>query len=161
MLKILSSFEMMQRIRPIVKQPFRINVPLSCYRYHSCGSQELPAKKPNVQAFAKEWIEAWNSHDLDRILSHYSEDFEIWTPYIKIHMGPNSPDSLKGKEAVRAYWTKGLQASPPIKFDLLDAAESINSIGLYYKSSRGKRVMEVMHFNSSGKVHKAVVHYTS
>lgn len=27
--------------------------------------------------FAKEWIAAWNSHDLDRILSHYVEDFEM------------------------------------------------------------------------------------
>jgi ketosteroid isomerase-like protein len=29
-----------------------------------------------AEAFASEWIEAWNSHDLDRILAHYSDDFE-------------------------------------------------------------------------------------
>ena len=27
--------------------------------------------------FAAEWIEAWNAHDLDRILSHYTDDFEM------------------------------------------------------------------------------------
>jgi hypothetical protein len=32
--------------------------------------------------FAKEWIDAWNSHDLDRILSHYGDDFEMSSPLI-------------------------------------------------------------------------------
>ena len=32
-------------------------------------------------AHAKDWIEAWNSHDLERILSHYSKEvvFEVET----------------------------------------------------------------------------------
>jgi ketosteroid isomerase-like protein len=30
--------------------------------------------------FAEEWIAAWNSHDLDRILSHYADDFEMASP---------------------------------------------------------------------------------
>ncbi|MEI8247817.1 MAG: hypothetical protein WCI51_18415 [Lentisphaerota bacterium] len=32
--------------------------------------------------FATEWIAAWNSHDLNRVLSHYSEDFETSSPFI-------------------------------------------------------------------------------
>ena len=27
--------------------------------------------------FAREWIAAWNSHDLELILSHYADDFEM------------------------------------------------------------------------------------
>ena len=37
----------------------------------------------NYKQFAKEWIESWNSHDIDKILNHYSDDFEITTPMIK------------------------------------------------------------------------------
>ncbi|WP_230627538.1 nuclear transport factor 2 family protein [Methanosarcina barkeri] len=33
-----------------------------------------------AQKFARELIEAWNSHNIDRILDHYSEDFEMTTP---------------------------------------------------------------------------------
>jgi len=33
-------------------------------------------------AFAHHWVESWNSHDLEEILSHYSEDFEMTTPFI-------------------------------------------------------------------------------
>ena len=32
--------------------------------------------------FAQEWIDSWNSHDLDRILSHLSDDFEMKSPLI-------------------------------------------------------------------------------
>jgi ketosteroid isomerase-like protein len=41
-------------------------------------------------AFAKVWVESWNSHDLDKILSHYSDDFEITTPMIKVALGINT-----------------------------------------------------------------------
>ena len=32
--------------------------------------------------FAADWIDAWNSHDLERILGHYSDDFEMCSPLI-------------------------------------------------------------------------------
>ena len=38
----------------------------------------------DAQAFAEEWVAAWNAHDLERILAHYRDDFEIITP---IHIG--------------------------------------------------------------------------
>ncbi len=40
--------------------------------------------KIEANTFAKEWLESWNSHDLDRILSHYSDDLEITTRLIKL-----------------------------------------------------------------------------
>ena len=41
-----------------------------------------------AQDFAQEWIAAWNSHDLDRILSHYAEDVEVTSPLVEMIMGP-------------------------------------------------------------------------
>jgi hypothetical protein len=32
--------------------------------------------------FAEGWGAAWNAHDLDRILAHYSDEFEMTTPFI-------------------------------------------------------------------------------
>jgi ketosteroid isomerase-like protein len=52
-------------------------------------------------------IDAWNSHDLDVILSHYSEDIEITTPMIKMALGEGD-GSLKGKDAVADYWRRAL-----------------------------------------------------
>ena len=33
-------------------------------------------EKNFAEEFARNWITAWNSHDLERILSHYSDQFE-------------------------------------------------------------------------------------
>ncbi len=113
----------------------------------------------NAQDFAKEWIEAWNSHDLDRILTHYSEDVEITTPMIKMALG-NDSGSLKGKEAVGVYWRQALIKLPDLHFELIDVATSVNSVAVYYKSVMNKNTMEVMFFDADGKVNKIIAHYT-
>jgi ketosteroid isomerase-like protein len=33
-----------------------------------------------AEVFALEWVAAWNSRDLERILQHYTEDVEITSP---------------------------------------------------------------------------------
>src|ERR1051326_2648113 len=33
-----------------------------------------------VRAFASDWIEAWNARDLDRVLTLYTDDFEMDSP---------------------------------------------------------------------------------
>ena len=32
--------------------------------------------------FAQEWVAAWNSRDLERILSHYADDVEVTSPLV-------------------------------------------------------------------------------
>ena len=59
-----------------------------------------------AEKFSKEWVEAWNSHDIDKILSHYTEDFEMSSPLIVSRMEITS-GTLKGKEAVRKYLVFG------------------------------------------------------
>ena len=34
----------------------------------------------DAREFAREWIEAWNSHDLDTILSHYADGVVLTSP---------------------------------------------------------------------------------
>ena len=109
--------------------------------------------------FAKEWIESWNSHDLPRILKHYSEDIEITTPMIKLAAGIES-GTLKGKEAVGNYWNIALQKIPDLHFELVEVTESVNSVALYYKSVMNKMAIEVMFFDENGLVNKMIAHYT-
>jgi len=35
-----------------------------------------------AERFGADWIAAWNSHDLDRVLTHYEDDFEMSSPLI-------------------------------------------------------------------------------
>jgi hypothetical protein len=109
-------------------------------------------------SFAQEWIAAWNSHDLERILSHYSEDFEMASPLIVERMGEPS-GVLKGKAAVRRYWAQGLAAQPPLRFELLDVLAGIRSITIYYRSVGRRVVAEVLEFDARGEVVRGAAHW--
>lgn len=113
----------------------------------------------NPKNFATSWITSWNSHNLEDILSHYSDDIEITTPMIKLAAGIES-GSLKGKDAVAAYWKKALQKIPDLHFELIDVTEGINSVALYYTSVMNKKAIEVMFFNDEGKVNRMYALYT-
>jgi len=115
----------------------------------------------DVQGFAEEWITTWNSHDMDQILEHYADDFEIITPMIRMSTSIDA-DSLKGKKDIRAYWEAALKKIPDLRFELEDIAVGVHSVALYYTvAAVGKKTVEVMFFNEKGKVEKVIAHYTS
>lgn len=110
-----------------------------------------------AKRFAHCWIEDWNNHDLDAVLSHYADDFEFASPLIPLIAGEAS-GVLYGKAAVRAYWEKGLAQIPDLRFELKEVLIGVDSITLYYRGHRGMAA-EVFMFNSSGKVTKALACY--
>ena len=110
-----------------------------------------------AKRFASEWIAAWNSHDLDRILAHYEDDFEMSSPIIPVLAGEPS-GKLRGKAAVGAYWAKALQKIPNLHFELVTALAGVDSVTVYYKGHRGL-CAEVLHFSPGGKVRAAFAHY--
>jgi ketosteroid isomerase-like protein len=83
-----------------------------------------------AREFAQEWVDSWNSHNLDRIMSHYAADFEMTSPFIATLMQEPS-GTLKGKENVRAYWSKALERLPDLHFELIDGLVSVASITIY------------------------------
>ena len=113
--------------------------------------------KTFAEHFAIDWIESWNSHDLDRILSHYSDDFEMSSPLIAQIAGEPS-GTLQGKQAVGGYWAKALALIPNLRFELVTTLVGANSITIYYRGARGMAA-EVFHFDDAGKVVKAFAHY--
>ncbi len=56
-----------------------------------------------ARRFAQSWYQAWNAHDLDAIMAHYSPAIEHSSPFIKRY---NDSDemSIRGIDAVRDYW---------------------------------------------------------
>jgi ketosteroid isomerase-like protein len=113
---------------------------------------------PDVaKRFAYSWIEDWNNHDLNAVLSHYADDFEFASPLISSIAGESS-GVLCGKAAVRAYWEKGLEQIPALHFELKEVLTGVDSITLYYRGHRGM-VAEVFMFDSTGKVKKALACY--
>ena len=105
----------------------------------------------NTEKFVHDWINAWNSMDLKRILSHYSADIEITTPMISMATG-SGDSTLTGKGAVEAYWRKALEKLPDLNFELLDWAEGVECVSIHYKSVMGMIAIETMWFDEHGKI---------
>ena len=111
-------------------------------------------------AFAQNWINAWNSHDLDRILAYYTDDFEMTTPFmVKFMKHPTG--TLKGKDTIRPYWEKAFQFIPNLQFQLIEVLASVDSISIYYQAILGKRGVEVLFLDPNGRIYKSIAHFNS
>ena len=113
--------------------------------------------KTFAEQFANEWIDAWNNHDLNRVLAHYTDDFEMSSPVI-VQIAGEPSGTLKGKDVVGWYWSKALAFIPDLHFDLVATFIGVNSITLYFEWKRGLSA-EVFIFDPDRKVTKAYAHH--
>jgi ketosteroid isomerase-like protein len=114
--------------------------------------------KAFAEHFAADWIESWNAHDLGRILSHYTDDFEMFSPVI-IQVAGEPSGRLCGKASVGAYWSKALQLIPDLHFELISVLVGVASVTIYYKGAGGRLAAEVFFFDPIQMVSRAVAHY--
>ncbi len=115
--------------------------------------------KDFAEEFAHEWLEAWNSHDLERILSHYADDFVMSSPRIATVV--NEPSGvLRGKGSIGAYWKRALETTPDLRFELLGIYVGSDNVALHYLGPRGPRV-ETFFFDADGRVVRAAAAYAS
>jgi ketosteroid isomerase-like protein len=118
----------------------------------------MPLTKDIARHFAEDWIASWNSHDIERILAHYAEDFEMSSPMIVRLMGEPT-GTLKGKTAIRDYWTRALTRIPDLNFELTEVLVGASSLVILYRGPRGASA-EVFWFDAQNKVCRAAAHYT-
>jgi steroid delta-isomerase-like uncharacterized protein len=107
---------------------------------------------------AARWIHAWNTHDLAEIMSHYAEDVVLVSP-VAARILNDPSGTVKGKDALRAYFQKGLEAYPNLEFDLVDTMWGLSSVVLYYVNQKGTKTGEFMELDSNGKVVRVVANY--
>jgi len=112
----------------------------------------------DVRNFAEEWIAAWNAHDLERVLSHYSPDVELSSP-IAAERIPESGGYVRGAAALRAYWEPALAANPDLHFDLEAVLTAVDGCTILYHNHRGQLVAESLYWNDDGLVRRTAVAY--
>ncbi|MDO8411363.1 MAG: nuclear transport factor 2 family protein [Phenylobacterium sp.] len=114
---------------------------------------------PTGEAFARAWIEAWNRHDLEAILSHYAEDVVFTSPAAAKITGDAS-GRVAGKAALAAYWGEALRRIPDLHFTLRSVLAGVDSVAIRYHSSRTEaEVVEVVCFGADGLVVEAFAYY--
>jgi ketosteroid isomerase-like protein len=107
---------------------------------------------------ANHWIAAWNVHDLESIMTHYEDGIELTSPVAAQLLG-TADGKVAGKANLRAYFERGLEAYPDLRFHLEDVLWGVNSVVLYYKNQKGTRTAEFMELSAIGKVARVVAHY--
>ena len=111
-------------------------------------------------ALANDWLAAWNAHDLDSIMSHYEDAVELTSPAAARLLGAYD-GKVSGKANLRAYFKRGLEAYPELRFSLEDVLWGMNSVVLHYANQNGTRTAEFMELAGSGKVIRVIAHYNA
>jgi hypothetical protein len=119
----------------------------------------VPMTGLEAKEFARQWIAAWNSHNLDSIMSHYDANAVLISPAAaKILDAPSG--TVDGNSALRSYFKRGLELYPNLHFELLDVMWGLFSIVLYYKNQKSTHTAEFMEFGENGKIVRVVANYS-
>jgi len=113
-----------------------------------------------AQAFANDWIAAWNSRDLDRILKHYSPNIELSSPFVSRLINPNQ-NTIRGMAVLRVYITRALNAYPDLCFAFRQIYVGAESVILEYNSVEDRQTAEMMNFDDAGLITKVYAHYSA
>ena len=106
----------------------------------------------DFDAFAVEWEAAWNSHNLDRILAHYSEDVTFRSAKAMRLVGHGE---LRGKAALRDYWARALAAQPALSFVVVDVLHGHGMLVITYRNQNDALAAETLRLGPDGLVGEA------
>jgi predicted ester cyclase len=116
--------------------------------------------KESAWELARDWVAAWNAHDLELIVAHYSDEVELISPVATRLLGA-ADGKVSGKAALRAYFQRGLEAYPELRFQLKDVFVGLSSLVLLYANQNGTHTAEFMELSAAGKVIRVVANYGS
>ena len=112
-----------------------------------------------ARQFAEKWVDAWNAHDLDRILWFYSVDVVLLSPLAE-RLVPASEGRISGIAALGQYVARVLAAFPAPQFQLIDVSPGPGTLVLLYRNQDRKTVNEFMELNDVGKVKRVLATYS-
>lgn len=77
-----------------------------------------------ISSIAYQWFDAFNEHDLEKLLALYDDDAEHYSPKLKVRQ-PETNGLIKGKAALRAWWKDAFDRLPTLHYEVvrLTAAE--------------------------------------
>lgn len=105
-------------------------------------AQERSSLALSPDAFARKWIEAWNSHDVNRILTYYTDD-AFYEDVPSVENGLDVP--LRGQQMIRASLVKTFEEMPDLSLAVVSASDAgdrlvveWNMTGSHYRDFTGR-----------------------
>lgn len=69
----------------------------------------------DLYTIANKWFEAFNEHNLEKLLSLYHQDAAHYSPKLKVRQ-PETNGLVRGKEALRAWWQDAFDRLPTLHY---------------------------------------------
>lgn len=101
-----------------------------------------------ARSFVAQWVTDWNAHDLDSLLGHFAEDV-VFTSPAAARLIASSGGVVRGKAALREYWTEGLRRIPDLRFEVVASYVGVDTLVINYSNQRGGLVNEVLVFDGA------------
>lgn len=71
----------------------------------------------NLENMAFKWFDAFNEHNLEKLLHLYDDRAEHYSPKLKVKQ-PETNGLIVGKEALRIWWQEAFDTIPSLKYEV-------------------------------------------
>lgn len=84
-----------------------------------------------LQSIAFKWFEAFNTHNLEQLLSLYDDEAEHFSPKLKIRK-PETNGLVTGKTALRDWWKDAFDRLPTLHYKVTSLTANEDRIFMEY-----------------------------
>jgi ketosteroid isomerase-like protein len=110
---------------------------------------------------ALKWFEAFNAHDLEKLLSLYDDKAEHYSPKLKVRR-PETNGLVKGKVALRDWWRDSFERLPTLRYEVKKLTADEEQVFMEYirhvEGEEDLRVGEVLEIKNGKIVFSRVYH---
>lgn len=80
---------------------------------------------------ALKWFEAFNEHNLEKLLSLYDDNAQHYSPKLKVRL-PETKGLIKGKEALRTWWKDAFDRLPSLQYEVIKLTADDEQVFMEY-----------------------------
>ena len=112
-------------------------------------------------SIAHAWFEAFNSHNLEKLLSLYDDEAEHFSPKLKIRH-PETTGLVIGKNALRIWWQDAFDRLPTLHYKVTSLTANSDRVFMEYirtvENEENMLVAEVLEIKEGNIVASRVYH---
>lgn len=102
-------------------------------------------------AFSQRWERNWNVHDVEAVLADFNDDV-VFTSPVAAKLFPETQGVVRGKAALRQYWTEAVAHIPDLRFAVDGVYQGIDTLVIAYRNQNGDAVSEVLTFRDGAVI---------
>ena len=114
-----------------------------------------------LESIAFRWFDAFNAHDLEKLLSLYDDEAEHFSPKVKIRK-PETGGLVTGKPALRDWWQDAFDRLPSLHYKVTSLTANGSRVFMEYirmvDGEENMLVAEVLEVNDGTIVASRVYH---